>query len=103
MFLQRMNGADLDLTRQNLLNPGSKGGIKSETDAAVGAEVPGDGDQLARDIGDLHELLRAQGVMDRLEQHNFPGSAIAHGVTSFPAPAIAAAMSYMLEMIPAPS
>ena len=103
VFLQRMYSADLDLARQYLLNPGSEGGIKPETDAAVGAEVPGDRDQLAGYIGGLQELFRAQGVMHRLEQHDLPGSAPIHGMTSFPAPVMAAAMSYMLETIPAPS
>ena len=103
VFLQRMNSADLDLAHQNFLNPGSEGGIKPDADAAVGAEVPGDGDQLAGDIGGLQEPLCAQGVMDRLEHHDLPGSATVHGMTSFPAPVIAAAMSYMLETIPAPS
>ena len=98
-----MYSADLDLARQYLLNPGSEGGIKPETDAAVGAEVPGDRDQLAGYIGGLQELFCAQGVMHRLEQHNLPRSATVHGMTSFPAPAIAVAMSYMLETIPAPS
>ena len=65
--------------------------------------MPGDGDQLAGDVRGLQELFRAQGVVHGAEQRNLPRSAVVHGMTSFPAPVIAAAMSYMLEMIPAPS
>ena len=62
-----MNGADLDLARQNLLDTGSEGGIKPETDTTVRAEVSGDGNQLAGDVGGFQEPLRPQGVMHRLE------------------------------------
>jgi hypothetical protein len=43
---------------------------KTDTDATVGAEVTGHGDELVRDPLFFEELFSEQGSVDRLKEHH---------------------------------
>ena len=43
--------------------------VYPQTEAAVGAELPGHGDELVRDSGADEDLLGAQGTLHRLKEH----------------------------------